>query len=148
MGTNYYLRKKNYLENRYDRSDAGFHIGKSSFGWAFSLHVVPGIAESLEDWKVLWSSEPFIIVDEYGAEVPKEEMLSIITERGKLSPEHNYSGLKRRLPEIPEEEWDQKTHLRRHIQEFHHAERGNEDFKELNKINWGEGYDLLVGDWC
>ena len=147
MGTNYYLVKRSLVGNWPDRSDAGIHIGKSSYGWTFSLHAVPGIAESLEDWKVLWSSEPFIIVDEYGTEVSREEMLSIITERGKLSSEHKYSGLKRRLPEIPEEEWDQKTHLRRHILEFRHAERGNEDFKELNKINWGEGYDLLVGDW-
>jgi hypothetical protein len=110
--------------------------------------VVPGIAENLEDWKVLWSCRPFVIVDEYGNKVSKEEMLSIVTERGKLSPEHKYSGLKRRLPEIPEDEWDKETHLRRHVPEFRYDERGNVDYKELNKINWGLGYDYLVGDWC
>ena len=26
MGTNYYLRKKNYKDNRFDRSDLGLHI--------------------------------------------------------------------------------------------------------------------------
>ena len=148
MGTNYYLRKKNYKDNRFDRSDIGLHIGKSSDGWSFSLHVVPGVAENLEDWKVLWSCRPFVIVDEYGTQVSKEEMLSIVTERGKLSPEHKYSGLKRRLPEIPEDEWDQKTHLRRHIPEFNYAVKCNEFRREYNKINWGEGYDLLVGEWC
>lgn len=148
MGTNYYLRKKNYKDNRFDHSDLGLHIGKSSYGWSFSLHVVPGIAENLEDWKVLWSSRPFVIVDEYGTTVSKEEMLSIVTERGKLSPEHNYSRLKRRHPDIPEDEWDKETHLRRHVPEFRHDERGNVDYKELNKINWGLGYDLLVGEWC
>ena len=147
MGTNYYLRKKNYKDNRFDRSDIGLHIGKSSYGWSFSLHVIPGIAENLEDWEVLWSSRPFVIVDEYGNKVSKEEMLSIVTERGKLSPEHKYSGLKRRHPDIPEDEWDKGTHLRRHIPEFRYDERGNADYKELNKINWGLGYDLLVGDW-
>lgn len=66
MGTNYYLRKKDYKDNRFDRSDLGLHIGMSSYGWSFLLHVVPGIAENLEDWKALWSCRPFVIVDEYG----------------------------------------------------------------------------------
>lgn len=148
MGTNYYLKKKNHLTDAVDRYDTGLHIGKSSYGWAFSLHVVPGIAESLADWKDLWSCRHFVIVDEYGERVSKEEMLSIVTERGTLSPEHKYSGLKRRLPEIPKDEWDNETHLRRHVPEFRYDERGNVEYKELNKINWGEGYDLLVGEWC
>jgi len=147
MGTNYYLKKKNHLTDAADRYDTGLHIGKSSYGWAFSLHVVPGIAESLADWKDLWSCRHFVIVDEYGERVSKEEMLSIVTERGKLSPEHKYSGLKRRLPEIPADEWDKETHLRRHVPEFRYDERANSNYKELNKINWGLAYDLLVGEW-
>jgi hypothetical protein len=146
MGLNFYLRKKNYKNNRYERSGVGLHIGKSSFGWAFSLHAIPGIAETLDDWKALWSSRLFVIVDEYGNRVSKEEMLSVITERGKLSPTHKYS-TGRRDPETPKDEWDKTTHLHRHIPEFRHDERGFAEFNELNKINWGEAYDILVGEW-
>ena len=147
MGINYYLKKKNHLTGAADRYDTGLHIGQSSYGWAFALHVVPGIAESLADWKDLWSCRHFVIVDEWGKRVSKEEMLSIVTERGTLSPEHEYSGLKRRDPEIPKDEWDPKTHLHRHVPEFNHAIKYNQEFREYNKINWGEGYDLLVGEW-
>jgi hypothetical protein len=147
MGINYYLKKKNHLADAAARHGTGLHIGQSAYGWAFSLHVVPGIAENLEDWKDLWSSRPFVIVDEYGNKVSKEEMLSIVTERGTLSPEHEYSSHKRRSPEIPKDEWDKDTHLRRHIPEVRADERGCVEYKELNKINWGLGYDLLVGEW-
>jgi len=110
--------------------------------------VIPGIAESLDDWRKLWNSRRFVIEDEYGERISKKEMLSIITERGKLSPEHKYSGTKSRLPDVPLDEWDQKTHLHRHVPEIRHDEMGNVEYKELNKINWGLGYDLMVGEWC
>lgn len=147
MGMNYYLKKKNLVKDEPELYDTGLHIGKSSYGWAFSLHVVPGIAESLEDWKTLWSCRHFVIVDEEGERVSPKGMLSIVTERGALSPTHRYSGLKRRLPEIPKDEWDKETHLRRHIPEFNYAVKCNEFRREYNRINWGEGYDLLVGEW-
>lgn len=69
MGTNYYL----------DNTE-GLHIGKASFGWAFALHVYPeqGIAD-LGDWAVKWMGHP--IYNEYGEQVPQDEMVSIITGR-------------------------------------------------------------------
>jgi hypothetical protein len=71
MGTNYYHKRKGKKKR---------HIGKSSGGWCFSLHVIPekGI-ESLEDWKK--KLEKGKIVNEYGDTISLEEMLVIITER-------------------------------------------------------------------
>ncbi len=68
MGTNYYINK------------TGYHIGKSSAGWCFSLHVDPsdGIF-ALHDIKHLWFGKT--IKDEYGSTISKKEMLAIITER-------------------------------------------------------------------
>lgn len=79
MGTNYYLEDQepcSHCGRPYER----VHIGKSSGGWCFSLHVIPerGI-NSLEDWKANWQGKK--IYNEYGDEVSHEEMISIITER-------------------------------------------------------------------
>ena len=43
MGTNYYLHKKPPCE-ACGHEPAPLHIGKSSGGWCFSLHVIPEIA--------------------------------------------------------------------------------------------------------
>jgi hypothetical protein len=55
------------------------HIGKSSGGWCFALHVTDTI-RSLEDWKAKWD-EGGVIRDEYGEEKSPDEMLRIITFR-------------------------------------------------------------------
>ena len=86
MSINYYLQERPPCEccNRpYER----LHIGKSSGGWCFALHVIPnrGIFD-LEDWKIIWSQHGGVITDEYGEVVSKEEMLKIITERHMDSP--------------------------------------------------------------
>jgi hypothetical protein len=87
MGTNY------YRQNLVGRcSECGrpheteyvqrLHIGKSSFGWCFSLHVYPerGIL-SPEDWKREWSHEGFEIRDEYDRLVTQQTMWETITNR-------------------------------------------------------------------
>lgn len=81
MGTNFYL---------YDKPDCPIctrpfeerHIGKSSGGWCFSLHVIPedGI-ETLDDWVVEWSKPGALIRNEYGEKFTPEEMLLIVTSR-------------------------------------------------------------------
>lgn len=84
MGTNYY-----WCEERYDTcSQCGHkkkldnierHIGKSSVGWTFALHVYPeeGI-HSLEAWIHLWSTGKGCIRDEYGAGISIVRMLDYI----------------------------------------------------------------------
>jgi hypothetical protein len=83
MGTNYYFRKPltNYCEHC-GRSDPPeeLHIGKSSAGWCFSLHVHPeqDIC-SLADWETIWPAGA--IFNEYGEELSPSEMLGVITGR-------------------------------------------------------------------
>lgn len=80
MGTNYYWHNDACVHCR--RSDQQKHIGKSSSGWCFSLHVYPeeGIKD-LEDWIKLFSTPGSLIKDEYGAVASAEEMLGIIRDR-------------------------------------------------------------------
>lgn len=81
MGTNFY-----WIENecphceRHDESDKR-HIGKSSAGWCFSLHVYPedGI-NTLDDWKEIWK-RPGRIMDEYGESIALVDMIARITDR-------------------------------------------------------------------
>lgn len=70
MGTNYYFHDKRTL-----------HIGKSSGGWCFSLHVIPedGI-NTLEDWQAIWNKQG-IIRNEYGERISISDMENIITKR-------------------------------------------------------------------
>lgn len=99
MGTNYYL-----LEDvcpHCNREASRKHIGKSSGGWCFSLHVEPKdheFPQSLEQWIELWSIPGNKIEDEYRQPVDPAEMLSIITERlWKNGPlmRHDYENLVR-----------------------------------------------------
>ena len=83
MGTNYYL----HLEDKPKCESCGretepLHIGKSSYGWVFSLHVIPekGI-NSLQDWEKLWNSKGAKIQDEYSDDISPEEMKQSITNR-------------------------------------------------------------------
>ena len=56
MGTNYYLYQKPDCECC-GRPFEPLHIGKSSAGWCFALHIMPedGIS-TLLDWCALWSA--------------------------------------------------------------------------------------------
>lgn len=78
MGTNYYVKHPKCERCGHQPDD--LHIGKSSAGWCFALHVYPekGIYD-LPDWKREWAGKP--IADEYGKRVSKTEMLRTITKR-------------------------------------------------------------------
>jgi hypothetical protein len=78
MGTNYYLHKPACLHC--GRGDEPLHIGKSSAGWCFALHVIPEEINDLDDWIKLWKA-PAVIKDEYGRELTCEEMYAVITQR-------------------------------------------------------------------
>jgi hypothetical protein len=108
MGTNYYHSNSSKLDSAilelektnkdgiYDeaievlnnaKSLCQIHIGKSSGGWCFALHVNDDI-RSLDDWKEKWKDG--VITNEYNEKVSPEEMLEIITKRRclplKISP--------------------------------------------------------------
>lgn len=81
MGTNYYYHDKEpcpCCKREYESK----HIGKSSFGWCFSLHVYPdeGISD-LDDWIKLFNEPGTYILDEYGNEISVEKILDVITNR-------------------------------------------------------------------
>ena len=85
MGTNYYLHiKKPDQKVVTPMSFNTYHIGKSSYGWAFSLHVdeYEGV-NSLQDLKnkILEAGENAIIQDEYENIFTLDELLSVILDR-------------------------------------------------------------------
>jgi len=83
MGTNYYLVPQPPCPHC-GRPYESRHIGKSSAGWCFALHVYPdeGIC-NLEDWRREWDGKQ--IIDGYGREITAPELLSVIDRRGRLS---------------------------------------------------------------
>lgn len=82
MGTNYYLHLKPPCHACGREVEEPLHIGKSSYGWAFALHVVPEqLIFDLPDWERLWALPGAVIRDEYGADIAPEEMKRVITER-------------------------------------------------------------------
>ena len=77
MGTNYYLTTKPCECCGHNEET---HIGKSSAGWAFALHVTDKI-KSLEDWKILFDKFGSVITNEYGETITPTEMINRITKR-------------------------------------------------------------------
>jgi hypothetical protein len=71
MGTNYYLVEQEEKCPHCGRADEGkrLHIGKSSAGWVFALHVIPeeGL-NCLLDWERKFQEPGWKILDEYGRE--------------------------------------------------------------------------------
>jgi hypothetical protein len=134
MGTNYYLKQKCCASC--GRSDER-HIGKSSAGWCFGLHVYPddGI-NTLEDWRKLFSDQSNKIRDEYGSDVEPQEMLNAITNRSWVR--------------------NQKPMMYRDWSEFNRLNHATEGPNGLSRhqidgrhcIGHGEGtWDYLIGDF-
>ena len=81
MGTNYYMTTP-HAEL--------IHIGKSSVGWVFALHIstpgrdeVTALGRPIRDWlDMKWAIEnaAVTITDEYGSPVTAEEMIHIVEE--------------------------------------------------------------------
>jgi hypothetical protein len=80
MGTNYY--QKSEPCPHCGKADEPLHIGKSSAGWAFQLHVIPerGI-NGLTDWEKQWAKDGTWIENEYGDRMSKQAMFETITSR-------------------------------------------------------------------
>ena len=94
MGTNYYMKESTPQTCKtcgHTPEVKELHIGKSSVGWCFSLHVIPeeGI-NSLADWQKRWAAEGVRIEDEYGDALSADEMLKCITNR-RHSVRENFS---------------------------------------------------------
>ena len=113
MGTNYYVAK-NLCEccNRYDEE---YHIGKASYGWAFSFQGYR--AERLVSWRA-WKEflKDKIIIDEYGERTNYDWFVNYIEENkspgyvredGHKNLQHNEQGKIDKCPWFnPENDWD------------------------------------------
>ena len=117
MGTNFYFLQGG-LEPcptcGHQEEPERLHIGKSSRGWCFSLHVIPDKGlNSLEDWKDLFWGVSGRIENEYGEPLSAMQMLGLITERGidKEWGERwwDYSFLGRQSPYTSEADFHQKN---------------------------------------
>ena len=78
MGTNYYHH--DIICPTCQHAAVVTHIGKSSGGWCFSLHVYPedGIND-LADWEARWTAGE--IRDEYGGVILPAAMRNTVTDR-------------------------------------------------------------------
>lgn len=140
MGTNYYWSNAGECPHCGNPTDIDKHIGKSSMGWCFSLHVYPteGIND-LRDWQERWSEDH--IHDEYGRKIDIDEMMRIITARvGKRITKET-----KNIVPYPYMSWD----------DFHRANGSQEGPNGLLRhkigkycIGHGAGtYDYITGDF-
>jgi hypothetical protein len=84
MGTNYY----EIIDccDKCGRGSEDIHIGKSSAGWTFSLHIIPSVGlNSWKDWKRRLKSS--VIKDEYGNVITLKELDALIKFKRKYKDE-------------------------------------------------------------
>ena len=90
MGTNYYYIEDSPCECC-KREYEPIHIGKNSFGWVFTLHIIPVLnINNLEDWFMKLNNPNSIIEDEYGERISLDKF-KIIVNKAKDNPDllHN-----------------------------------------------------------
>lgn len=139
MGTNYYMASKPRCKECGHKEPAR-HIGKSSVGWVFALHVYPdeGIND-LEDWMPLLAEAPEIR-DEYDALVTPAEMLSIIKNRKWREP------WPKQEPPVMYSDWDDFHAKNSSIEGPHGLLRAKPDGRHCLKNGAGT-WDCHVGDF-
>lgn len=85
MGTNYYWEQpagEQCPTCGHIDDTVRLHIGKSSAGWVFLLHVIPEQnLNTLGDWKTLWETTAGQIRDEFGEAISVTDMIKEILER-------------------------------------------------------------------
>jgi hypothetical protein len=105
MGTNYYLRRPmpassdtpcGYDFRWYHREgytpaqQEQIHLGKSSYGWVFALHVYPNAGvRSWDDVQTLCrvlTENGWVLVDEYGDNLSVEDFIAVVTDRDPIEP--------------------------------------------------------------
>lgn len=80
MGTNYYAEQTGCSECGH--TPEPLHIGKSSAGWAFTLHVIPEMGlNCLMDWIQYMIRPDITIRDEYGRTITSTQMRDVISKR-------------------------------------------------------------------
>jgi len=89
MGTNFYLHAP--ACSHCGHAEEPLHLGKSSAGWCFGLHIYPD--KLLCDWQDMWSHIDALvengnheIKDEYGDTVDPALFFSIVWDRSRQEP--------------------------------------------------------------
>jgi hypothetical protein len=99
MGTNYYwvgVVEDTCLHcgHKEYKDEEKKHIGKSSTGWVFGLHIYPDDEiNTLDDWVKVWYTQLGHIEDEYGDTIDRISMLSKImcrTNTGTFVPSNEW----------------------------------------------------------
>ena len=128
MGTNYYHTPHEPCE-KCKRPYEPRHIGKSSGGWTFALHIYPDDEiNSLDDWIERFKTGK--IHDEYGQEISRADMVSTIALRKRDRP-------------APTGEWLAQNHA---APGPHNLARAQIDGAHC--IGYGEGtWDYFVGEF-
>lgn len=90
MGTNYFLHSQQCPHCGVERKDK-MHLGKSSAGWCFSLHVYPAL--ELNDWFDMWEyisfcteEEGYEIKDDCGDTINPALFFTIVWDRHCNAP--------------------------------------------------------------
>jgi hypothetical protein len=100
MGTNYYLHR---VENMCDHcgradEDTTIHIGKSSGGWVFLLHVGGDAPRTLMEWVKQIIDPDVEIRNEYGDVIDPTYMLRTILNR--IGKERSSDAVERQRPQM------------------------------------------------
>ncbi len=133
MGTNYYLHAPSCPHCGHEMEES-VHLGKSSWGWCFGLHIYP--ENGINNWEDLtnfiWfktENDGWKIKDEYGMIIAYEEFLEIVCQRqGKNACKEQWLAI-------------------------NHAVKGpfglaRHQIDDWHCIGHGEGtYDYLIGDF-
>lgn len=88
MGTNFYAVTETAPACSHCKRGADivrYHVGKSSAGWCFSLHVDEDLPD-LDAWIALLDRPGITIEDEYGTVLNLAELLAIIRHRSRGAP--------------------------------------------------------------
>ena len=75
MGTNYYWTPPKC--DHCGRDDGARHVGKSSFGWRFTLHVYDDVPD-LAAWIAKFNEPGSTLKDEYGRDVTSVQLFDLI----------------------------------------------------------------------
>lgn len=142
MGTNYYLvtKKRPEIERKiFHMLSDGIHIGKSSYGWCFSLHVYPehGI-NNLTDWEALIESSKGNIYNEYSDSIDKHDFIYDIIYNRK------WAGTIRNPDDIQNQKFLDMNNAQEGPNNLLRSKIDN-----IHCIGHGYGtYDYIIGDFC
>lgn len=131
MGTNYYFKENDDTEP--------LHIGKSSYGWHFALHVYPELEiNTLKDWLEILHESSGAIYDEYGEPHSVEQLERIILNR--------YKDYRTKFPSMyygSEEQFHTCNHSEPGLNNLYRARADG-----ILCVGHGEGtYDYFVGEF-